>query len=160
MPIYHCKVEGLTTGTTVGTFKTLVGLKLADTAGHRARLRRLILAGGGSAAQDIQVSARIAKTDNTTDGTSTSVNTNTIGQSDDNDIASNVSAIGKNYSVEPTTIGTGLLGGGSFNTRGGLVLEWNHDEAPIWGKNETLLIQGSPGETTAANLEAYVEWEE
>ena len=160
MSIHHCKVEGLVTGAVANTFKTILGMKFADTLGHRAKLRKLVVGGGGGAGQDLQVSLRLRKTNIDADGTSTAVNVNTIGKSDPTSVASNVAAIGKNYTVEPTTMGTDTLGGGAINGRGGLVLEWPGDDAPIWGKGECLCLEAAPGEATAANLEAYVCWEE
>jgi len=160
MAIFHCKVEGLVTGASANTFKTILGLKFADTLGHRARLRKLVIGGGGGAPKDKQVSLRLRKTDITTDGTSTAVNVNTIGKSDPTSVASNIAAIGKNYSAEPTTMGTDTLGGGAMNDRGGLVLEWPGDDAPVWGKKECLCLEAAPGEAVAVNLEAYVCWEE
>ena len=160
MAMFHCKVEGLVTGAVANTFKTILALKFADTLGHRARLRKLIIGGGGGAPQDLQVSLRLRKTDTTADGTSTAVNVNTIGKSDPTTGASNVAAIGKNCTVEPTTMGTDTLGGGAINGRGGLVLEWPGDDAPIWGRKECLCLEAAPGEATAAKLEVYVCWEE
>ena len=161
MAAYSVHVANIQTGATAGTFASLLGLKFANTAGHRGRLRKLIVGGGSGAPQDLQVGIRVRRTDNTTDGTSTSVNVNTIGTNDSNAIGSNVSAIGKTYTVEPTTFENGTLGGGSFNTRGALLLEWGPQEAKVWGKNETLVIEGTIGNgTTAANLDITIEWEE
>lgn len=157
--IKHLKVEGVATGSAANTFTTVLALKLADTAGHRGRLRRLVIGGGGGAPQDLQVSVRIRKSDLTTDGTSTSVNINLIG-GDADDIASRVVAIGHTFTTDPTNVGTETLGGGTFNTRSALTLEWPEGQGPLWGKGETLLIEAAPGEATAALIEAGVEWEE
>jgi|GEM_PF-2349561 len=160
MSLYHCKVEGIVTGAVANTFTTLLGLKFADTLGHRAKLRKLVIGGGGGAPQDLQVSLRLRKTDITADGTSTAVNVNTIGKADPTAVASNVAAIGKTYTVEPTTMGTDTLGGAAMNTRGGVVLEWPGDDAPTWGRKECLCLEGAPGEAVAAKLEVYACWEE
>ena len=160
MALFQTKVDSIATGSTANTYKTLLGLKFADTAGHRGRLRRLIVSGGGGAPQDLQCSIKLRRSDNTGDGTSTSVNTNTISKKDPASVASNVSAIGKNFTAEPTTIDTDILGGGSFNCRGVLELAFTEEEAPVWGKNETLLVQGAPGQATAATLEIFAVWEE
>lgn len=157
---YKLKVDGIATGAVANTFKTLLGLKLADTAGHRARLRRLIVGGGGGAPQDLQVSLRLRRADNTTDGTKTDVNVNTIGSADDGQIASRIAAIGKNYTDEPTTYETGTLGLAAVNTRSTLVMEWGPDDAPVWGPNQSLCLEGAPGSATAATLEVAAEWEE
>jgi hypothetical protein len=157
---YKLNVAGITTGAAANTFITLLGLKLADTTGHRARLRKLVVGGGGGAAQDIQVSLRLRRTDNTTDGTSTAVNVNTIGQADPNSVASRIAAIGKNYSAEPTAFETATLGLAAINSRATLVQEWGPDEAPVWGQNQTLALEGAPGTAAAVTLEITAEWEE
>jgi hypothetical protein len=160
MATYGLNVLSATTGATANTFITLLGLKMANTVGHRCRLRSLIVGGAGGASQDLMVSLKIGVTDNTGDGTSTAVNVNTIGKHDANAIASNVNAIGKNYSAEPTTVGTGLMGGISVNTRGTVVKEWGPLEAIKWGPNQSLVILGAPGASTAATLDISLEWEE
>jgi len=157
---YRIKVDSLATGTSANTYKTILGLKLPDTAGYRARLRRLIVGGGGAAAEDLQVSLRLRRTGNTADGTSTAVNVNTIGKADGDSVASRISAIGKNYTAEPTTYETGAVAGGTINTRATLILEWSPDDAPVWGPNQTLGLEAAPGSASAAHLEATAEWEE
>lgn len=157
---YKLNVAGIATGAVANTFISLLGMKLADTVGHRARLRKLVVGGGGDAAQDIQVSLRLRRTDNTTDGTKTDVNVNTIGQADPASRASVVSAIGKNYTDEPTTFETGTLGLAPLNARATLVQEWGPDEAPCWGPDQTLVLEGAPGTAVAVNLEVTAEWEE
>lgn len=160
MPKFKVKIPSLASGAVANAYTSIVGVKFANTTGHRARLSQLVVSGGGNAPQDLQVSIQLRRTDNTTDGTSTAVNVNTIAKKDPDSIASNASAVGKNYTVEPTTKESGLLAGGAFNARSQLVLTWNDDDAPVWGKNQTLLIEAAPGQATAANLEVSMEWQE
>jgi len=160
MPHFSTKVDGLATGAVANTYLTVLGLKMANTAGHRAKLRRLVISGGGGAPQDEQASIRIRRTGNTADGTSTAVNVNTIAPKDEGCVASNIAAMGKNYTVEPTTYATEILAGGSLNARGQLVLSWPGDDAPQFGINQTLGIEAAPGQAVALNLEALAEWEE
>lgn len=160
MPSFGTTVDGIQTGATAGTYRTLLGLKFANTTGHRGRLRKLIVGGGGAAAQDIPLSVEVMRTDNTTDGSSTSVNVNTIGKKDPNSLGSNVSAMGKNYSGEPTTFENGKPSGGPIYSRGTIVLEWDEEQAPKWGPDQTLCILGTPGTDTALNLKVAVEWDE
>ena len=121
---HKLNVAAIATGATANAFITLLGLKLANTAGHRARLRRLIVGGGGGAAQDVQVSLRLRRTSNAGAGTATAVNVDTIGQADAGSVASRIAAIGKNYSAEPTTYETASLGLAAINSRATLVMEW------------------------------------
>jgi hypothetical protein len=151
----------VTTGAVANTFKTLLGFKLANTAGHRARLKRLIIGGAGQAAQDVNVSIHLHRTDNSADGTSTAVNVNTIASKVSEQIASIVNAIGKNYSAEPTTMEAGNLLPFSLNGRSTIVLgPADFGTEVIWGKNQTLCIEGAPGEALAVILDVGVEWEE
>jgi len=160
MAHFSTKVDGIATGAAANTYRTLLGIKFSNTAGHRAKLRRLVISGGGGAPQDEQASIRIRRTDNSADGTSTAVNVNTISPKDEGSVASIVTAIGKNYTVEPTTYASEIIGGGSLNCRGQLVLAWPGDDAPQVGINETLGIEGAPGQAVALNLEVFAEWEE
>ena len=66
---YKLFVPGLVTGSTANAFSTLLGLKMANVAGNRARLRKLVIAGSGAAPQDVQVALKLQRTDNTADGT-------------------------------------------------------------------------------------------
>jgi len=62
--------------------------------------------------------------------------------------------------AEPTSVDTETYGGFSLNTRGGFSLDWEPGKGPLFGPSETILIEGAPGEGTAANLEIYLEWDE
>ncbi len=161
MGIYSLRVEGLQTGSSAGAYKTVLNLKMANTAGHRGRLRKVVVSGGVDTPQDIQVGIKVDISDNTGDGTSASSppSVGTIQSHDGLQRASAVDAIGWNFSAEPTTY-AGQPNGGSFNTRGDLVLDWAPGEGPIWGKNQALGILGAPGVATAAKLVALIEWEE
>lgn len=162
MPVFSVHVPQVATGAVANTFTTLLGIKMANTLGHRARLRKLLIAGGGGAPQDEQVAIRLTRTDNTAAGTNTAVNVNTIQKADPASIASNVNAIGKTYTAEPTTKGTDLGSGGGLNARGVLQLDWTNDmaNAPKIPSNTTLCIEGAPGQAVAVNLSMMAEWEE
>jgi len=162
MAVFGTTIPQVATGNTANTFTTLVGVKFADTTGHRARLRKLVISGGGGAPQDEQITVKITKGDISGDGTSTAVNVNTIGKQDPLSVASNVAAIGKTFTAEPTAKGTTIHAAGGLNARGLLVLDWSGDpsQAPAWGKGETLCIEGAPGQAVAVNLTVALEWEE
>lgn len=161
MPSYSCKIDSAETGNSANAYTTIASFKFANTTGHRGRLTRLVVGGSGGASQDVPIAVRIMRSDNSGAGTSTSVNVNTIGSAEADQIASNVSAIGKTYTSEPTTVATGTLGGGDFNSRGTLILEEaDFKKQILWGKNQTLLIQAAPGTATAVDLGVTLHWEE
>ncbi|MCP4249174.1 MAG: hypothetical protein GY778_19185 [bacterium] len=157
--LYRLPLFGLTSGTVPGTFKFLMGLKLANTAGHRARLVGL-KGGGDGAPNDIQVKVKVAIYDNTTDGTSTDASGD-VEQVDANSVATRMAAVRKNYTALPTTLVREVFAD-AFNDRGRLDKEFHdQDQMPRWGKNETLLVGVTIGSgSTAANLFLEVLWEE
>lgn len=158
MARFSLKCDSLVTGASANTYTTLLGLKFAATTGHRGSLRRLVIGGANVAVQDVQVAFKIDRTNIATDGTATTALTS-ITKGDPLSIASRVAAAGKNYSAEPTTY-DGLLGfGGSFNSRGGLVLEWGAGEL-VWGSGQTLGILAAPGAATATTVAISLEWDE
>ena len=161
MPIYSLTVQA-DTSATEDTITTLASLELADTLGHRARLRRVIVGAGGQTDSPVDQALKIQlrRSDTTGAGTSTSVNVNTIFKFDPLSIASKVSAVGVTYTAEPTTIDTEIGSGAGFNSRGQLVLAWEDGKGPIWIRDTTLLVQGEQSDATAVELTIYVEWEE
>jgi hypothetical protein len=159
MPRFALNIPQLSTGASAGTYAARLGLKLANTAGHRARLTKIVLGGGGLGPQDVQLSFRLRRTDNTSDGTATAVSAAEIARLDPDSLASNVSAK-KTYTVDPTTLEDGAVAAGSVNARGCLVLEWAAGEGPRWGKNQTLVLEVAPGSATNTSFDVTVEWEE
>ena len=153
---FAATVYNAATGSVVGTFLGILGIKAANTTGHRARLRSLVVGGAAGAAQDIQVALRLVRSNNTSDGTKTDV---TVTKKDADSLAANLTAAGP-YTANPTTLESTFVWEGSINGRGVLVMEWSDDDAPVVQKNQTLLLQGSPGITTAVTLAATMEFEE
>ena len=56
MSSYALSARSLDSGTTPGTFETLLAVKFADTLGHRGRLRSIHV-GGDDDSDDIQITA-------------------------------------------------------------------------------------------------------
>lgn len=159
MSSYALSARSLDSGTTPGTFETLLAVKFADTLGHRGRLRSIHV-GGDDDSDDIQITVKVAVTNNTTDGTAGNDVLADIAQKDANDIASRVAAAGSQYSGEPTTYGKPVLQR-SCNSRGGIQKEWSERDAPLWGKNQTLgVLVTIGGGSTAAHVTIDLEWDE
>lgn len=156
MARYSVTAYDVPTGAVVDTFVSLMGIKAADTAGHIARLCSISVGGGGQAAQDLQCSLRLARTDNTADGTGTAV---VPTKHDPNSPASNLTAK-ETYTVEPTALESTYLWEDGFNARGTIIKEWAAGKGPLWGKNQTLVLQATPGDTTAITLDITMEYEE
>lgn len=162
MPVFSTEVSEILTAAGANAFTTLLGLKFADTLGHRGRLLSLVVTGGGGAPQDEQMAVRYTVGDNSADGTFTAVNVNTIAKQDELSVASLVAAIGKTYTVEPTAKGTEVHALGGLNMRGILSLDWSHmpEKAPRWNRNQTLCIEGAPSQAVAMKVNIAIRWEE
>jgi hypothetical protein len=157
MGLHSLSVADVATGAVVGTYKSLLGLKFANTAARRGRVRKLVVAPSGEAAQDVNVSVRLTTGDNSADGTATAA---TVKAYDTIGAASLIANAYTNYTVEPTTVASVHFVQAALNGRGGLVLEWGPGEGPAWGQNVTLLLQASPGAASAVKVSVTVEWEE
>lgn len=143
-------------------FDTVLSMRMDNTTGHVARLRRLTIAGGGAAPQDLQVQARLAKSDNTANGTAGASVLADVVKLDPLSVDSNISVLGKSYTTDPTTMEADRIGLGGLNTRGVIQFDWTNDmlNAPQWGKNQAMNLECAPGEATAATLLIGIEWEE
>ena len=153
-------LDGLATGVVPGTFLSLIGIKMADTLGHRGRVRSINVGGDGNAPQDLQVTVRLQVSDNTGDGTATDAAAS-VAKKDPYSVATRAAAVYKQYTVEPTTVGR-VVWEGAFNSRGVLIKEWyDPDSGPEWGQDETMLVRATIGSgSTAAGLAIDLEWEE
>lgn len=157
----------LTGPTTLGTanYLTTLGLKFANTTGHRGRIKRILLSGfpSGASPQDLQILAKAVVFDNTAAGTFTTVNVSNIAKHDPASIASNVLAIGKEYSIEPTTAKR-IVGEGAYNGRSFIpliILPLDDQSGPIWGMNETLGIMVAMNSgSTAPEVTVTLDWQE
>lgn len=147
-----------TTGS-ADTFKTIAAILVADTAGHRARLRRLTIGFADNTPADAQVSFQVKRILDVSAGgagTSTAV---TPGKVDPGTPASLVSA-GKNFTVEPTAYETDPLWTDDLNTRGGVVIEWNEDDAPRVTQDMLLGVLAAPRAAAAQQVTVTMEVEQ
>lgn len=149
--------EDVATGAVADTFTTLIGLKAANTAGYRARLRSLSVGVSGDAPADRNVAVKIARTDNSGDGTNTAQTPVKL------DAASRASIMtgGVDYTAEPTTYESTPLWAFDFNLRGGVLDKaWDAEDAPVWGPDQTLGILAAPRTANAESLTITAEFEE
>ena len=146
--------DGIATGAVVGTWTSLLGLKAG--AAERGRVRRLRVSCGGEAPQDVQVSVRLIRTDNSADGTATA---QTPAEKDSQGPASAMD--GKHtYTVEPTALESTPVFVGSLNARGVLDVVWPDEDAPVFGPSQTMLLQATPGTAVAVKCDCLLEYDE
>ena len=158
--IYSLTVEDVATDSAADTFKTLLALKAANTAGHRGRLLQLCVGPSDDTPADLNLAVRVNKTDNAGNGTgATSVASANIPKADPNQRDSIMTGY-RGYATEPTTYDTEAPWKFDLNRRGGLIQNWDDREAPTWGPSETLGILLAPRTAAAANVTITVVWEE
>jgi len=156
--IYYFTIDDAVTGAVADDYTTMIGLKAVNTVGHRGRLLQLIIGPADDTPQDLNLGVRVNKTDNTADGTATSVASANIPKADDHARNSIMTAY-HTYTVEPTTYGTYPLYQTNINRRGGIIQTWDRD-GPTWGPNETLGILLAPRTAAAARVSITLVWEE
>lgn len=154
--MYVVTFDGIASGAVVGTYKTMAIIKAANTAGHRGRLRAIVLGFNDEAAQDINMALRIARTNNAGDGTGTA---QTPAQLDPGMRATDLTAK-INLTAEPTTYESTFLFEGGLNSRGAFSFAWPVDKAPLWGINQALGLLVSPGEAVAVKMAGALYFEQ
>lgn len=128
---YQLIGDDLPTLAVADDYKTMLSLIVADTAGHRARLRTLTVGFADDSPADNNVGLtieRIADVGGGSPGTLTAVAVGDIAKVDPGSIDSIVSG-GRNYTVEPAAFETEPLWTMGLNDRGGLEKEWTVEEA-------------------------------
>jgi hypothetical protein len=156
---YSLPFNNISTGAVADTFKSIAALIVANTVGHRARIRKLTVGFADDAPADRNVSIRLHRTNNATAGTAGStITTAAMPKKDSNSIDSLMSA-GLNYSAEPTTFETHPVWQDELNDRNGLVVEWDEEQAPKVTQNQTMGFTAAPRAAFASILSGTVEFE-
>jgi hypothetical protein len=152
--IFHMKLEGLTTAA-AASFLTVCGLKL--TAG-KVKLRKLKIGGSSEATTDVPMSWKVRRTNNTADGTKTTVALTNVTKLDALMGDTSVAAIGKQYTAEPTVKETNAVAGGTFNSGRGDSVDFG-DDGPVAVGGNTLIVEVAPATATAVKFDLDIEWE-
>jgi len=158
---YSLTFDDVATGTVADTFTTFAAIIVADTAGHRCRLRSLCIGPSDDAPADLNVGiklARIADVSGGSAGTGTAVTTANMGKIDPGTPASLMSGK-RDFTAEPTAYETEPLFAMGMNARGGLIKEWSEDGAPVVTQDQLLGLLACPRTTTAVKLSGSLEFE-
>jgi len=159
--MYSMVFDDLATGTTADVFKTAASLIVADTVGHRCRLRSLNIGPSDDVPADQNITvkvSRIADVSAGTAGTKTAVTTANMAKKDPGSVDSLVSG-GVNYTAEPTTYENESLFTQDMNARGGFLKEWSAKTAPIFTQDSLCGILVAPRATTAVRFSGSLEFE-
>lgn len=158
MGMYIIPFEGVATGATPGTEKTLALLHVPNTAGARGRIRELVIGPHDAAGQDLSFMftlRRIASVTAGGAGTGTTVAAASLGKRDPGSPDPPFSG-GYNYSAEPTTYETAAQFVAGMNARGGIIKEWGPEDAPRAEADMIIGLLADPATTTAMVVSGYL----
>lgn len=157
---YSIPFSDLATGSSANAFVTLVAVILANTAGHRFRVRALAVGPADDAPDDKNVSVKLARTNNAGAASGGTAVTSANIPKKDSGSRDTIASAHLAPSGEPTTYETNAVYQMDFNLRGGLMKEWNEIDAPIVNSNQTLGLLAAPRAASAARLSGTIEIEE
>lgn len=157
---YKVVASDVVSGAVADTFKTLMALIVANTAGHRLRLRSLSVGPSDDTPLDLPVAVRVNRTNNAAAGTVGSSQTTAQVAKTDPDSRDALSTVGLSYSAEPTTYEAYPQFQMDFNLRGGFIKEWSAEDAPRAKQNQTLGILVAPRTAAAVRVTISAEFED
>lgn len=160
---YSLTFDDVVTLAVDNSYKTLAAIIVADTVGHRCRIRSLIVNPADDVPPDMNVGiriGRIADVSGGTAGTSTAVTAGNIPKRDPRSVDCLMSGA-RNYTAEPTSYETEPVFQAGFNVRGGLVKHWHDDddEAIAAIADQLLGLLAAPRGTTAVRLSGSIGFE-
>jgi len=155
--------EDLATSASADTFITLAALICADTAGLRARLRKLTISFADDTPQNANAAFQIKRIADVSAGTAgtagTTIGTSSVPKVDDQSADSPASAK-LAYSAEPTTYETYPLWRGEGNALGGVIREWGERDAPTIQRDQHLGLLAAPRAASALRISGTLEFEQ
>lgn len=157
---YAITFTDLASGSAADTFKTLLTLILANTAGHRFRVRSLQVGPADDAPADLNVAVRLARTDNSGAASGGSGVTAANIAKKDSLSRDTVATAHRGPTAEPTAYETEAAYQMDFNIRSGLMKEWTELDAPVVNRNQTLGLLAAPRTAAAIRLSGTIEYEE
>lgn len=155
----------IASGASINTFKTLVALLAADTAGLRIRLRSLSIGVSEDTPLDLAVGLQLTRVADISAGgagtSDTTVATSAIAKKDaesaDSPVSGKVDFV--TSGVEPTTYESEPLWAIDFNRRGGVIKEWDAENAPVIHRDQLLGLLVAPRTAAAVRLSGVLEFE-
>jgi hypothetical protein len=159
MPKFVVPFDNVATGAAADTYKTMAAIRVADTAGHRVRLRALHVGPADDAPVDKCLAIKISRVADVSAG---GAGTSTAVTPAKKDVASTaaLASAGKNYTVEPTTYETEALWQGAINSRGAISMVWSADDAPVVGQDALVGVLMAPRDAAAVTVSGSLEFEE
>jgi len=159
MPFYKATFQDWETSAVADDYETAISIIVADTAGHRVRLRSLQVGQSDDSPTDENYSVRITRADRTGDGTAGSTIAAANVPKVDPSSLDCIATVGLAYTVEPSTLDTEESWAIECNSRGGFIKEWEPDMAIIANQDTILCVQIAPRAAAAIQLSGTIEFE-
>lgn len=161
--IYRLPFDDIVTGAVADTFKTLAAILVADTAGHRVRLRNLIVGFAQDTPPDVPVALKIGRIADASAGTAgtagNTVSTANMPKVDPGSIACLMTGP-RAYSVEPTAYETEPLWSDDLNAHNGIIMPWpDPDERPRATQDMLIALLAAPRTAVAVAVSGTLEFE-
>ena len=162
MPFYKVPFKDVETGAVADTYMTVCSIIVADTAGHRCRLRSLQVGPSAATPTDLNVDIVVGRIADVSAGaagtpgdTVSAANTPKV---DPGSVASLMTS-GRDYSVEPTAYETEYLWEVGVNSRGLFIKEWAAIDAIVATQDMLLGILAAPRAATLVAITGSIEYE-
>lgn len=155
---FSVNADNVATGAVADTYKTLLAIVAANTAGYRARLLKLVVGPADDAPADLNVSLQLKRVDAVSGGGAGTATAVTPVPMDSLSRAAVITS-GKNHTVEPTTYGNPVWQG-DMHCYNSLIQEWAPEDAPVINKDQLLGLLAAPRTAAARTLSVWMEFEE
>ena len=163
MAKYAVHFTNTATGAVADTFKTMLAIIAADTAGHRARLLKMVVGPSEDAPVDLNVGLQLQRVDDVSAGGAGTAGSNPTPAKMDSESLATVITAGEDYvtgGVEPTTYGTVPLWVGDMHYYNTIIQEWAPEDAPVIQRDQLLGLLAAPRTAVARSLSGYFEFEQ
>lgn len=156
---YSLPFDNITTLASADTLKTLALIRVANTVGHRFRLRAVTGSFADDVPQDNNIHLRIHRVAYGTAGTAGSTVTAANMPKKDPGSIDCLMTGELNFSAEPTTFDNQGIWVIDMNDRGEFHREWDEDQAPRFIANSGCAFRAAPREAVASILTGCMEFE-
>lgn len=147
MPHFSLPFEDIQTGNVADAYKTVAALTVADTLGHRCRVRGIHAFASDDTPQDHNIAVRLERIADLSGGgagSSTAVTGADMPKHDPGSVDSIITG-GRTYTGEPSTFEPEPLYVGGFNMRGGLINErFDDDEKYVLTRDMLCALRFAP----------------
>jgi len=163
MAFYTMTFDNVSTNNAADAYKTIAALIVADTAGHRMRLRALHVGPADDTPQDKNYTVQVKRIGDVSEGGAGTapedVAAADMGKKDPDSVASIISGKRGLFTAEPTVYDAEPLFMKGVNGRGSFIKEWSAEEAPVATRDQLLGVLATPRSAAALQVSGAMDFE-